>query len=198
MPDPELPTPAWQRWLLSERPRLGHFLVGATSLLLPVAAIAAGNEWIIPAMGISAIVGGGLGVGWLLACSRTWMRHAVLTSLMVFAVTLGCLGHLLLMPRWETWLRAQDALAEGRRAYNLLVAGEPGRPASYDTGQGRRPFIANLTARGDANALCFYTAEPLLRWTLIGYQASCYVVVYGDGRAKLLPASDGPPNSATH
>jgi hypothetical protein len=193
MSDPEPSAPAWQRWLLAERPRLGHFLVGAASMLLPVAALGAGSEWIIPAMGVSAIIGGGLGVGWLLACGRAWLRHAVLTSVMVFAVTLGCLGHLLLMPRWETWLRAQDALAEGRRAYNLLAAGEQGRPASYDTGQGRRPFIVNPAARADANALCFYTAEPLLRWTLIGYQPSCFVVIYGDGRARLLPAGDGLP-----
>jgi hypothetical protein len=178
--------PAWQHWLLPETPRLSHFLVGAAALLLPVAAGIVGPDGVLPAMGAASVIGGGLGLGWLLACGPRWLRRAPVPAAMVLAMSLGCLGHLAVMPRWEVLLRANAAIAEAR----TWIAGPPEErttlPPLYDTGDGPVRFTEVASPRPGGDAIVLYTPQALTRWSAFGRVESCYIVVRRDGTAQVL------------
>ncbi len=192
-----LPDPAWMRWLLPERPGLPQFLVGAICLMLPAAAVMVGPDWIIPAMAVSATIGGGLGIGWSLACGRGWLRRAAVTSLAVLGVTLLCLGHLALMPRIEVLLRGHAVL--GRLSY-WSDAHRDGRAVDdeYDTGRGRERFSAVAHPAPGPWSVVAYTPVPLRRWTLFGYVDSCYIVLSAAGEGMIIPFSEGLDQVLAH
>ncbi len=178
--------PAWQQWLLAERPRLSHFLVGATALLLPAAAGIAGPDGILPAMGIAAVVGGGLGIGWSLACGPRWARRAPVMTIGVLTMALGCLGHLAVMPRWEVLLRANGAIADARTWLQSSPGERADLPPQYDSGDGPIRFapIAGTTADGPVRGLM--TPRALTRWSAFGRVESCFIIVRQDGSAQVL------------
>lgn len=178
--------PAWQQWLLAERPRLSHFLVGATALLLPAAAGIVGPDSILPAMGIAAVVGGGLGVGWLLACGPRWVQRAPVMGIGVLTMALGCLGHLAVMPRWEVLLRANAAIADARTWLQSAPTERAELPPQYDSGDGPVRFapIAATTPSGPVNGLM--TPRALTRWSAFGRVESCFIIVRLDGSAQVL------------
>ncbi len=188
MPEEEEPFPAWQRWLLAERPGMLHFLLGALCLVLPAAARGLGTDWIIPAMAVAAVVGGGLGVGWLLACGLRWFRAAPVTTLCVFAMTLGCLGHLYIMPRWETLLRVHAAVIDAEHYLVVVHGGDEAAVPTYDAGTSHPRF--RLIERPGDDGIAMYTPEALQRWTPLGYRDSCYLVVHRDGTPKVLRTLD--------
>ncbi|HEX3134916.1 MAG TPA: hypothetical protein VHX44_15220, partial [Planctomycetota bacterium] len=128
--------PAWQQWLLAERPHLSHFLVGALALLLPAAAGILGPDGILPAMGVAAVMGGGLGVGWTLACGWRWLKQSPVMAVGVLAMSLGCLGHLAVMPRWEAFLRANAAITDVRAWVQDSLGNRPILPPTYASGDG--------------------------------------------------------------
>lgn len=178
--------PAWQYWLLPETPRLSHFLVGAAALLLPAAAGILGPDGILPAMGAASVIGGGLGLGWLLACGPRWLHRTPVRALVVLAMALGCLGHLAVMPRWEVLLRANAAIAEARA---WIADGPEDRtrlPPLYDSGNGPERFAEVLPARDGADAIVLYTPQALTRWSAFGRVESCFIVVRRDGTAQVL------------
>lgn len=180
-------TPAWQQWLLPERPRLSHFLVGATALLLPAGAGIIGPEGILPAMGVAAIIGGGLGIGWTLACGWQWLRVAPVMTVGVLTMSLACLGHLLVMPRWEVLLRANDAIAEARSWVQDSPENRTSLPPTYDSGDG--PVRFAITNSDAARAVVLFTPLALTRWSPLGRVDSCFIVVRRDGSAQVLRTS---------
>jgi hypothetical protein len=182
------PIPAWQRWLLPDRPGMPHFLFGAVFLVLPAAARGLGTAAIIPAMAVAAILGGGLGLGWLLACGVRWLRAAPVTSLCVFAMSLGCLGHLYIMPRWEVMLRAHAAAQDAERYLMAVRGGAEAAVPTYDAGPNHPRF--RLVERPADDGVALYTPEPLQRWTPFGYRDSCWLAVRRDGSAKMLKTAE--------
>jgi hypothetical protein len=178
--------PAWQLWLLADRPRLSHFLVGATALLLPAVAGIFGPHGILPAMGIAAVVGGGLGVGWLLACSPRWLQRAPVMAIGVLTMALGCLGHLAVMPRWEVLLRANAAIADARTWLQSEPTERTELPPHYASGDGPIRFatIAGTTAADPRSGLM--TPRALTRWSAFGRVESCFIIVRQDGSAQVL------------
>ena len=180
-------TPAWQQWLLPERPRLSHFLVGATALLLPASAGIVGPEGILPAMSVAAVVGGGLGVGWTLACGWQWLRIAPVMAIGVLTMSLSCLGHLLVMPRWEVLLRANAAIAEAKAWVQDSPENRTTLPPTYDSGDGPTRFA--LTTSDGPHAVLLYTPQALTRWSPLGRVDSCFIVVRRDGSAQVLRTS---------
>jgi hypothetical protein len=181
----EAPVSGWQLWLLPPRPGYTHFLLVAACLVLPVAAMGLGSDRIIPAMAVSAVVGGGLGVGWLLACGKSWLRQAPVTSLCVLIIGLGCLGHLYIMPRWEVMLRVQAAREDLRFYLEGLRVGRAMPVPTYDAGPSRQRFRL-LDPGAVGSAVIAYTPEPLQRWTPFGTRDSCYVVLRGDGEVRMV------------
>jgi hypothetical protein len=178
--------PAWQRWLLAERPRLSHFLVGAVALLFPAGTAIAGPHVILPAMGIATVVGGGLGVGWLLACGPRWLLRAPVMSLGVLIMTLGCLGHLAIMPRWEVFMRANSAIAEARNWLLSTPSERTSLPPMYDSGEGPERFVLINDANDETPVSGLMTPRALTRWGMFGRVESCFIVVHQDGTAHLL------------
>lgn len=178
--------PAWQYWLLPDTPRLSHFLVGAAALLLPVAAALFGADSILLAMGGASVVGGGLGLGWLLACGPRWLHRAPVRAIVVLAMSLGCLGHLAVMPRWEALIRANTAIAEAR----AWVAEDPEQraslPPNYDSGTGPVRFAEVVPPQSGTQAIVLHTPQPLTRWSAFGRVESCFIVVRRDGTAQVL------------
>ena len=184
-------TPAWQAWLLPERPGMSHFLLGALCLVLPVAAIGLGPQWILPAMGVAATLGGGTGIGWTLACAPRWLRRSPVTGMCVLAMSLGCLLHLYLMPRLELWLRWAPTVDEVRAYLRTIKGGDIAPPPRYDAGLSR-PAL-RLVEHPPAHGVVLYTPEAIQRWTLLGYRDSVYLVFYDDGRSdwvKVLQDAD--------
>lgn len=181
---PPVEVPTWHAWILPERPGMTHFLLGSVCLVLPVAAIALGTQWILPAMGVAATIGGGLGVGWLLACSPRWLRRAPVTSICVLGMALGCLGHLYLMPRLDVWLRFTSTIEEVDKYQRIIRGGGVATIPSYDSGQGW-PRLTSIEHPSE-HGLVLYTRAPFQRWTLFGYTDSCYLAFYGDGRKALV------------
>lgn len=189
MADEVEPVPAWQRWLLAEEPRLSHFLVGAAALLLPAAAGIFGPQSILPAMAVAAISGGGLGLGWTLACGPRWLRRAPVMTIGVLTMALGCLGHLAIMPRWEVLLRANSAIADAR-AWLHHQHEEPGTlPPTYDSGDGPVRFTQVEPPSDRPHALTLYTPQALTRWSPFGRTESCFIIVRDDGSVQVLRTS---------
>jgi hypothetical protein len=182
--DKSVEIPKWQLWVLPDRPGMTHFLLGALCLVLPVAAIVLGTRWILPAMGVAATLGGGLGLGWLLACSAAWLRVAPVTSICVLCMTLGCLGHLYLMPRLEVWLRFTATIEEVGQYQRIIAGGGVASLPSYNAGLSW-PRLRQIEHAGE-HSLVLYTPEPFQRWTLFGYTDSSYLAFYGDGRKALV------------
>lgn len=178
--------PAWLLWLLPETPRLSHFLVGAGALLLPAAAGILGPEGLLPAMGAAAVIGGGLGLGWLLACGPRWLHRAPVRAVMVLAMSLGCLGHLAVMPRWEVLLRANAAIAEARSWLADSPDARTALPPLYDSGNGPLRFAEVAPPRTGTDAIMLYTPQALTRWSAFGRVESCYIIVRRDGSAQVL------------
>ena len=178
--------PDWQRWLLAERPRLSHFLIGALALLLPAAAGIAGPGMILPAMGMAAIVGGGLGLGWTLACGIRWLRLAPVMTIGVLSMSLACLGHLAVMPRWEVLLRANAAIAEARSWVQDHPDNRTTLPPSYASGDGPVRFSPGNPANDTPQAIALYTPQALTRWSPFGRVESCFIVIRRDGSAQVL------------
>ncbi len=185
--DPAAEVPEWQQWLLAERPRLSHFLVGAAALLLPAGAGILGPDGILPAMGVAAVIGGGLGVGWSLACGWRWLRAAPVMTIGVLSMSLACLGHLLVMPRWEVLLRANAAIAEARAWAQDSPENRTTLPPSYDSGDGPTRFM--LTSGDGPRAVLLFTPRALTRWSPLGRVESFFIVVHRDGSAQLLHTS---------
>jgi hypothetical protein len=180
--------PWWQHWLLPVRPGMTQFLTGAICLVLPVAARSLGPEWMLMAMAIAATVGGGLGVGWLLANGLTWLRVAPVTSIAVFAMALGCLGHLYLMPRWEVVLRATQAFENAALYLHMQRTGHSVALPVYDAGPLLEKF--RLVEPNVPGGVILYTPDPLQRWSLTGYHDSCYLVVNDAGTFQMLATLD--------
>jgi hypothetical protein len=185
-PATEESAPAWLHWLLPETPRLSHFLVGAGSLLLPVAAGILGPDGILPAMGVASVIGGGLGLGWLLACGPRWLHRTPVRALGVLTMALGCLGHLAVMPRWEVLLRANAAIAEARTWLANPPEERTTLPPLYDSGNGPVRFAETTPTRDGKDAVVLYTPQALTRWSALGRVESCYIVVRRDGTAQVL------------
>jgi len=187
----QVEAPPWQAWLLPERPGMTQFMFGALCLVLPVAAIGIGTQWILPAMGVAATLGGGVGIGWALACAPRWLRIAPVTGLCVLAMALGCLLHLYLMPRLEVWLRWAATVDEVRVYLRTIKGGDIASLPSYDAGLSR-PRLHQVE-HPPAHGVVLYTKEAFQRWTLSGYRDSCYLVFYDDGRSdwvKVLQDAD--------
>jgi hypothetical protein len=180
------PIPAWQRWLLADHPRLSHFMVGAGALLLPVAARALGPGWILPAMAVAAVVGGGLGIGWTLTRGWPWLRRKPVIAIGVLVMALACLGHLTVMPRWEVMLRAHQAITDAGRWLETPADQRSTLPPTYDSGERGERFVAVADPGGAPHAVLLYTPQALTRWTPFGRQDSCYVVLRRDGEARVL------------
>lgn len=180
-------TPAWHQWLLAERPRLSHFLVGATALLLPAGAGIVGPEGILPAMGVAAVIGGGLGIGWSLACGWRWLRLAPVMTIGVLTMALGCLGHLLVMPRWEVVVRANAAIADARAWVQDSPENRTSLPPTYESGDGTIRFA--LTKDDGPHAIQLFTPQALTRWSPFGRVDSCFIIVRRDGSAQVLHTS---------
>lgn len=178
--------PGWHRWLLAERPHLSHFLVGAMALLLPAAAGIFGPEGILPAMGIAAVIGGGLGLGWTLACGPRWLRQAPVMAIGVLTMSLACLGHLAVMPRWEVLLRANAAIADGRAWIQDSPENRPTLPPTYASGDGLVRFSLGDPANETPQAIALYTPHALTRWSAFGRVESCFIVIRRDGSAQVL------------
>lgn len=178
--------PGWHRWLLAERPRLSHFLVGALALLLPAAAGIAGPDVILPAMGIAAIIGGGLGLGWTLACGLRWLRVAPVMTIGVLSMSLACFGHLAVMPRWEVLLRANTAIADARAWVQDNPENRPTLPPTYASGDGSVRFSAGNPANDEPQAIALFTPQALTRWSPFGRVESCFIVIRRDGSAQVL------------
>ena len=178
--------PTWQRWLLSEVPRLSHFLVGAGALLLPAAAGIFGPDGILPAMSVAAVVGGGLGLGWMLACGPRWLRRAPVMAIGVLTMSLACLGHLAVMPRWEVLLRANTAIAEARAWLQDSPENRPTLPPTYASGDGPIRFSLGDPAKDGPQAIALFTPQALTRWSPFGRVESCFIVIRRDGSAQVL------------
>lgn len=178
--------PGWHRWLLAERPRLSHFLVGATALLLPAVAGIFGPQGILPAMSVAAVIGGGLGLGWLLACGPRWLRQAPVMAIGVLTMALACLGHLAVMPRWEVLLRANVAIADARAWIRDNPENRPVLPPTYASGEGPVRFSVGDAADDAPQAIALYTPQALTRWSAFGRVESCFIVVRRDGSAQVL------------
>lgn len=186
MDQAEEDVPAWQQWLLAERPRLSHFLVGATALLLPAAAGIFGPHGILPAMSIAAVVGGGLGVGWLLACSPRWLQRAPVMTIGVLTMALGCLGHLAVMPRWEVLLRANAAIADARTWLQSEPSERADLPPLYASGDGPIRFVTIPGSSVTDLRSGLMTPRALTRWSAFGRVDSCFIIVRLDGSAQVL------------
>src|SRR5688572_15061583 len=178
--------PGWHRWLLAERPRLSHFLVGATALLLPAAAGIFGPQGILPAMSVAAVIGGGLGLGWLLACGPRWLHRAPVMAIGVLTMALACLGHLAVMPRWEVLLRANVAIADARAWIRDNPENRPVLPPTYASGEGPVRFSVGDTTDDSPQAIALYTPQALTRWSAFGRVESCFIVIRRDGSAQVL------------
>jgi hypothetical protein len=178
--------PAWHQWLLSDRPRLSHFLVGAGALLLPAAAGILGPDGILPAMSVAAVVGGGLGVGWTLACGPRWLQRSPVMAIGVLTMALACLGHLAVMPRWEVLLRANAAIAEARIWVLDSPENRPSLPPTYASGDGPLRFHLGDQGNDSPQAIALYTPQALTRWSPFGRVDSCFIVIRRDGSAQVL------------
>jgi len=178
--------PGWHRWLLAERPRLSHFLVGAMALLLPAAAGIFGPDGILPAMGIAAVIGGGLGLGWTLACGPRWLRQAPVMAIGVLTMSLACLGHLAVMPRWEVLLRANAAIADARAWVQDSPENRPTLPPTYASGDGPIRFSIGKPVSDASQAIVLFTPQALTRWSAFGRVESCFIVIRRDGSAQVL------------
>lgn len=178
--------PGWHRWLLAERPHLSHFLVGAAALLLPAVAGIFGPDGILPAMGIAAVIGGGLGIGWTLACGPRWLRLAPVMTIGVLTMALGCLGHLAVMPRWEVLLRANAAIADARAWLQEDPENRPSLPPTYASGDGPLRFSIGDAASDAPQAIALFTPQALTRWSAFGRVESCFIVIRRDGSAQVL------------
>jgi hypothetical protein len=188
-PTEEDVVPAWQQWLLAERPHLSHFLVGAVALLLPATAGIFGPDGILPAMGVAAVMGGGLGVGWTLACGWRWLKQSPVMAVGVLAMSLGCLGHLAVMPRWEALLRANAAITDARAWVQDSPENRPTLPPTYASGDGPIRFAAVDSAADTPQAIVLYTPQALTRWSPLGRVESCFIVIRRDGSAQVLRTS---------
>ena len=179
--------PEWQQWLLSERPRLSHFLIGALALLLPVGAGIFGPAGVLPAMGIAAIIGGGLGIGWTLACGVRWLRVSPVMAVGVLTMALASLGNLHLMPRWEVLLRSNVAAAEARIWVTSNQENRTALPPMYNSGDAPVRFATTATTPADGlQAVLLYTPKAFNRWSLFGRTDSCFMIVRRDGSSKVL------------
>lgn len=179
--------PEWQQWLLSERPRLSHFLIGALTLLLPVGAGIFGPAGVLPAMGIAAIIGGGLGIGWTLACGVRWLRVSPVMAVGVLTMALASLGNLHLMPRWEVLLRSNVAAAEARIWVTSNQENRSVLPPMYNSGDAPVRFATTATTPADGlQAVLLYTPKAFNRWSLFGRTDSCFMIVRRDGSSKVL------------
>ena len=178
--------PDWHRWLLAERPRLSHFMVGAFALLLPAVAGIFGPNGILPAMSIAAVIGGGLGLGWTLACGPRWLRQAPVMAIGVLTMALACLGHLAVMPRLEVLLRANTAIADARAWVQDSPENRTTLPPIYASGEGPVRFNPGDPANESLQAIALYTPQALTRWSPFGRVDSCFIVIRRDGSAQVL------------
>jgi hypothetical protein len=187
MESPPEVAPEWQQWLLSDRPRLSHFLVGALTLLLPVGAGIFGPAGVLPAMGIAAIIGGGLGIGWTLACGLRWLRASPVMAVGVLTMALASLGNLHLMPRWEVLLRSNVAAAEARTWVITNQENRSALPPLYNSGDGPVRFATTSTTPADGpQAIQLFTPKAFNRWSLFGRTDSCFMIIRRDGSPQVL------------
>jgi len=182
--------PAWQRLLLPDRPGLPQFLLGLIALLLPLVGLH-DRRGIDPfALVLSVSLGCALGVSWLWLLGRTWMKHAPVNALCVYAMCFASLIHLDVMPRWDALVRAQSAMDY---LENYLADRNAGRPVDlrpYDTGNGQARFTIRTGADGRPVLLYTPESDPIMRWTPIGWRPGCYVVVKSDGTGQVLRNSE--------
>ena len=179
--------PEWQQWLLSDRPRLSHFFIGALALLLPVGAGIFGPAGVLPAMGFAAIIGGGLGIGWTLACGVRWLRISPVMAVGVLTMALASLGNLHLMPRWEVLLRSNAAAAEARAWVTSNQENRTALPPMYNSGDAVVRFATTATTPADGlQAVLLYTPKAFNRWSPFGRTDSCFMIIRRDGSSKIL------------
>jgi len=174
----------WQAWIVPDRPGLRQFALGAVALLLPVPALALGPELLIPAMAVAVVLGVGLGLGWALVYGRDWLVQAPLTAVGIFAMTLGCTLHLILLPRIDVLLRVRSARQEVASWLRQAPADAPASAAPrYASGEGPRTFV--LVSSGPRQGAA-YTDAPFRSWTPFGYRDSCWLLVRREGTATVF------------
>jgi len=169
--------PWWHRWLLSDRPGVRQFALGAVAMLLPLPAVFFGPDQIIPAMAVGIAIGVGLGVGWVLLFVRIWMRTAPVAALGVYLMCFGCLFHVEVMPRWELILRLLDTKHSIERWGLEREAGRVSPPPMYRSGEGRSQCQIHSDARGEV----VFTPVPLQRWSWSGWRGTSYLILRGKG-----------------
>jgi hypothetical protein len=158
-------------WLLPDRPGLRQFWLMAQAFTLPLCGLA-GPPQLLPWLIIYAVTTGfGLALAWFVVAGRQWLVARPVTAGLIFLAGLANLAHLDLLPRFEVSLRA-SAAARDLAAWSR----QPGDALpEYDAGRTRQTF-----ARGSGEVLA-WTAQPLQRWTPIGWRDSCRMYLRTEG-----------------
>jgi hypothetical protein len=170
--------PAYDRWLMPERPGSRQFLIALAAWTLPLLCLHSNEGSNAEALMVSITVGCGLGLAWTVATGWRWLRAAPVSAVVVLLACFASAANLELMPRWDTLVRARRAMSTLEAYVQERAAGRVADRPSYETGSGR----ALCTERDDATGHLLYawTPEPILRWTPFGFRPSCYVVVRAD------------------
>jgi len=158
-------------WLLPDRPGLRQFWLMALAFTLPVCGLAAPPH-LLPWLIVYAVTTGfGLALAWFVVTGKRWLRERPVTATLIFLAGFANLAHLDLLPRFEVSLRASSA-ARDLAAWSH----QPGdRLPDYNAGRSRQVFVPG------SGEIIAWTAQPLQRWTPIGWKDSCRVYLRASG-----------------
>lgn len=171
----------WQSWLVPDRPGLRQFVIVAFALLAPVPAVLLGPEMVLPALAAGLTVGLGFGIGWAFLYGGTWFRQSPLNTIAIFACAAACLLHLEVLPRWDVILRVGPARDEFTR-FTVDYATNQGTPLPhYQRGPEQQRAEPGPTER-----VLIWTALPLRRWTLTGWQDRVWIVAPKKGEVVII------------
>ena len=171
-------------WLLPDRPGLRQFWLMALAFTLPLCGLAAPPRFLPWLIVYAVTTGFGLALAWFVVSGRRWLCERPVTATLIFLSGLASLAHLDLLPRFEVSLRA-GAAARDLTAWSLQSGG---RLPDYDAGRSRQTFVLGT---GEVIA---WTAQPLQRWTPIGWRDSCRVYLRANG-VKVEKAGIDPQQS---